>query len=160
IERQELVARAPRVMGHDGVARVDGAHELRDHAVRADRHLVRAELPAPLREPRRPRALELRPDALAARPPPAQALYRLDELAQHPARVAKERVVRGVALVQIALVVGGVDQRLARRDARGHRMAGEAAADSEHEVGLAQVLEDRPAYHDATGAEGQRMILG
>src|SRR6266566_6516860 len=50
----------------------------------------------------------------------------LDELAQHESRVAQERVVSRVVLVEVALVVGGVDERLAGRDTCRHPVAGEA----------------------------------
>src|SRR5205814_9492477 len=48
VEGQELIARAPRVVRDDGIARVDCAHELGDDPIRVDRDLRRAERRRPL----------------------------------------------------------------------------------------------------------------
>src|SRR5207244_1074176 len=98
----------------------------------------RAERRRPLGEPRRAHTLELGAHALTAGGAPALALDTLDELAQHESRVPQERVVGRVALVEVALVVGGVDERLAGRDAGRHPVPGEAAANAEDHVGLAE----------------------
>src|SRR5438876_642595 len=59
VERQELVARAPRVVRDDGGARVDRAHELGDDPIGVDRDLCRAERRRPLGERCRAHALVL-----------------------------------------------------------------------------------------------------
>jgi len=69
-------------------------------------------------------------------------------------------MIGGVVLVEIALVVGGVDDGLARRDVRGHAVAGEAAADAEHHVGLRQEVMDGPDMTPPPPSERQRMVLG
>src|SRR5439155_16988737 len=93
VEGQELVARAPRVVRDDGVARVDRAHELSDDPIRVDRDLCRAERRRPLSQPRRAHALELGAHALPSGGAASLRLDALDELAQHEPRVAQERVV-------------------------------------------------------------------
>src|SRR5437899_1745705 len=60
---------------------------------------------------------------------------RVDGLTQDRLGVAEDRMVGGVVLVEIALVVGRVDDGLARRNVRGHAVLGEAAADAQHHVG-------------------------
>ena len=75
-------------------------------------------------------------------------------------RVAQERVVGGVALVEIALVVGRVDERLARRDGGRHAVTGEAAPDAEDHVGLAEILQGVSGHRRAARPERERMILG
>src|SRR4029077_5586847 len=82
--------------------------------------------------------LELGADLLAAGRAAALALHGLDELAEHEQRVAQQRIVGGVVLVEVALVVGRVDERLAGRDAGRHPVAGEAAADAENHLGPPQ----------------------
>src|SRR5207253_9049386 len=72
------------------------------------------------------------------RPLPRSALAReildgVDELAQYELRIAEDRMIGRVVLVEVALVVGGVDDRLPGRDVGGHAVAGEATADAEHE---------------------------
>ena len=52
-ERQELFARAAGIVRDDDVVAVDGAHEIPDHAILVDRHLVGLELLGPFRQPRR-----------------------------------------------------------------------------------------------------------
>jgi hypothetical protein len=117
--------------------------------VRADRDSSsRASLPS-----RSHAALDLCAHALAPRGPATLTLHGLDELPQHRLGVAEERVVGGVALVQVALVIGRVDDRLARGNAGGHRMARQAAADAEDEIRLAQVVEDGPRHDHAARAE-------
>jgi hypothetical protein len=88
------------------------------------------------------------------------ALDGLDELTQHELGVAQKWVVGGVALVEVALVVGGVNERLVRWDSGGHAVAGEAAPDAEDHVGLAEILQGVAGHHRAARPEGERMILG
>src|SRR5207253_2969772 len=81
--------------------------------------------------------------AAVARAAAQQVPRCVDELAQDQLGVAEDRMVGGVVLVEIALVVGGVDDGLPRRDVRGHAVTGEAAADAEHDVGLRQEMMGR-----------------
>ena len=141
---------------------VDRLHEVPDHAVRRDRHLVRGQLGHPLLEPGLAGRLDFRRrGAVAGRARACtEILDRVDELAQHQLGVAEDRVVGGVVLVEVALVVGGVDDALCRRDVRGHAVLGEAAPDAEDDVGLGQEVEDGPGHHAAAaGAERQRVVL-
>jgi hypothetical protein len=103
--------------------------------------------------------LDLGPHALAAGRTAPQALDGLDELAQHQPCVAQQGMIRDVALVEVALVVGGVDDGLARRNAGRHAVPGEAAADAEHDVGLAEVVQRVPGHRGPAGTERERMIL-
>src|SRR5262249_59431622 len=64
-----------------------------------------------------------------------------------------------VALVEIALIVGGVDEDLARGDGGGHPMTGEAAPDAEDHVGLAEILQGVAGHHGSARAQGERMVL-
>src|SRR6266567_4754702 len=59
VERDELVPWAAGIVRHDRGARIDGLHELPDHAVRGDGDLVRRELGHPLLLPRRSSRLHL-----------------------------------------------------------------------------------------------------
>jgi len=160
VEGQQLVARAAGVVGDDGLARIDGAHELGHDPVGRDRHLGRAEDGRPLREPGGPHTLDLRAHALAPGRATAQGPDRLDELAQHQPRVAQQGMIRDVALVQIALVVGGVDDDLAGGDGGGHAVPGEAAADAEHHVGLAEIVERGSGHGRSAGPQRERVVLG
>src|SRR5262249_61985233 len=79
VEGQELVARAPGVVGDDRLARIRRAHELGDHPVGAHGDVARAEDGRPLAEPRRAHAPEFGADTLASRRAAALALDRLDD---------------------------------------------------------------------------------
>jgi hypothetical protein len=144
----------------DRVARIDRLHEVRDHPVRGDRHLVRGELGRPLLQPGLPGLLDFRRHAAVARAAAQEVLGRVDELAKDLLGIAQDRMIGSVVLVEIALVVGGVNDDLARRDVGRHPVLGEAAADPEHEIRLRQEVMRRPG-HDApaAGAERERMIL-
>ncbi len=147
-------------MSDDGVARVDRAHELGDDPIGVDRNLRRAERRRPLSEPCRAHALQLGAHLLTPGGAASQGLDGLDELPQHESRVPQERIVGRVVLVEVALVIGGVDERLAGRDTGRHPVAGEATSDAEDHVGLAEILQGVPGHGRATGAECQRVILG
>ena len=161
VERHELIARATGIVRHDRVPRIDRLHEVPDDAVGRDGHLVRGELGHPFLEPRLPRLPHLARGAAVAPGASAQEVRsRIDELAQDQLGVAEDRIVRGIVLVEIALVVGRVNDGLSRRDVGGHAVACEAAADPEHHVSLRQEMVRRAGHHTTTpGAQRQRMIF-
>jgi hypothetical protein len=69
-------------------------------------------------------------------------------------------MVGHVVLVEVTLVVGSVDDRLAGRNGARHAVAGEAAADPEDHVGLAYVLQQMSGDRGAAGAEREGVVLG
>src|SRR5207248_2379977 len=109
VERQQLDAWAAGVVSDNGVARIDRALELDVDSSGIDRDVLRAERRRPFGEPRRAHALEVGTHVLSAGRAAALTLQSLDELAQHESRVAQQWVVGRVVLVEVALVVGGVD---------------------------------------------------
>src|SRR2546422_11766133 len=93
------------------------------------------QLPHPLLQPRLAYRVHLARD----RPLPRSALAReildgVDELAQYELRIAEDRMIGRVVLVEVALVVGGVDDRLPGRDVGGHAVAGGGTAAGRTEV--------------------------
>ena len=73
--------------------------------------------------------------------------------------MAQNRVVRGIVLIEVAFVVGGVDDGFSGRDVGGHAVPGQARSDSEHHVGLAQEVIHRASHDPTTGAQGEGMVF-
>src|SRR5262249_44283580 len=74
--------------------------------------------------------------------------------------VSEDRIVGRVALVEIALVVGRVNDGLSSWQRRGHAVLREATAHAEDDVGLREERVNGAGHHAAApGAEGQRVIL-
>ena len=93
--------------------------------------------------------------------PPQPVLYRLDELRQHQLGVAEDRDRGVVGFVEVARIVGRVDDFLPGRDDRGRDVVSrEARADREDHVGIEQELASVPGIDDAARAQRQRMVLG
>jgi len=85
----------------------------------------------------------------------------VDELAQDEPGIPQDRVIRCVVLVEVTLVVGGMDEDLAVGNVGGHAVAREAAPDAEDDVRPRQELVERPR-HDTAAArpERQRVFSG
>src|SRR5260370_42036700 len=66
-------------------------------------------------------------------------------------------MVGPVVLVEVALVVGGVDDDLAGGNVRGHAVLREAAPDAEHDVGFLEEVVDRPRHHAGARTEREGM---
>ena len=126
-------------MGDDDVFSVEQVHELPHDTIRRQRFFIGRELGHPFLEPfflnffdlRRHRALGI---ALLA----AENILRgFDELAQHQLRVAQERIIRRVLFVDVALVVGRVNDHFSRRDRRrGNVVLGQTRADRQNHIGF------------------------
>src|SRR5215510_12417628 len=74
--------------------------------------------------------------------------------------MAQNRMICWVVLIEIPFVVGSVDERFARWDVGGHAMLGQATANTEHHVSLAQEVIHGAGHDPASSPEGQRMVLG
>jgi hypothetical protein len=95
------------------------------------------------------------------RPAAEPLLRRRDQLLQDESGVAEDRDRGVVGLVEVAGVVGGVDDRLPRRDDRGRDVvAGEAGADRQDHVAVEEALAAVAGIDDAARAERQRVVLG
>ena len=73
--------------------------------------------------------------------------------------MSQNRVVRGVVLVEVALVIRGVDDGFARRNIGCHAMLGQATANTEHHISLAQEMIHWPSHDTTTGPERERMVF-
>ena len=115
-------------MRHDDVVAVDRAHQIADHAVLVERRLVGIQEFRPFAEPSlfpgRDLLLERRERVAAARPLLARHLG--DQRIEHQRRVAHQGVIGAILLVDVARVVGGMDDGLVRRHARAERRTREA----------------------------------
>ena len=80
---------------------------------------------------------------------------------EHELGIAEDRQVDVVGLVEIARVVGCVDDLLARRDRRrGDAVRRERAADAEHDVCRLEEVLAMSRVDDTARAERQGMVLG
>ena len=98
-----------------------------------------------------------------ALPPPPGPFCRDDlgdQRVEHQRRVADHSVIGAVLLVDVARVVGRMDDGLAGRHARPERRLGEARADREHQIGLGHELGVHLRPRAGRGAERQRMAFG
>ena len=135
VERVQLLARAARIMSDDRLGGVDDPHELRDDPVWVDRALVGAQLPLPASEPLLALARDLPGDRVRARLAVQPIAHRLDQLAEHELGVAENPEIGGKGLVQVARVVGRVNDLFAGRQCRsGNAVLGKAAADAQHQI--------------------------
>ena len=90
-----------------------------------------------------------------------QILGRFDELPQHQLGVAENRIIRGVLLIDIAFVIGCVDDHLARRNAAAVILClVRLVPMAEDHIGLLQESVHRPRHHPGAGAERKRMVFG
>ena len=93
-------------------------------------------------------------------PPAEPVLHRIGECRQCQLRIAQQRHLGRVALVQVARVVGGVDDAHAgRQRRRGQRMSVQTGADAEDQVGLG-VQEVRAMAGEAVAAGPERTARG
>jgi len=160
VERVQLLARAAGIVGDDGFGGIDHPHELRDHPVGVDRPFVGAQLALPAAEPCLALARDLLGHAVRAGLAAEPVTHRLDQLAEHELGVAEDAEIGGKGLVQVARVVGRVDDLLTRRDDwGGDAVAGKAAADAEQQIGFVQDVPPGPGKGAAAGPERQHVIL-
>ena len=149
-------------MGDDRIVAIDRAHEFGDHAVLVDRHLVGGELRRPLGKPlffdRGDLILQLA-ERRAWLGLCSLTADLLDQRVDDEAGVADEAECYGVILVDVAGVVGRVDDGLAGRYARPERRPGQARADGENEVGARHEFRVHFRPRAGGGAERQRMAL-
>jgi hypothetical protein len=147
-------------MGDDCVLGIDDLHELVDHPIGIDRPLGGRELGLPGFQPALPQAGNLLGCLPASRRASEPILDGFEELREHKLGVPEDRHIGRIGLVDIARVVGCVNDLLARRDrGAGDAMRGEAAADAEHDVGLIEEMATVARIDDAAGAERKRVIL-
>ena len=85
---------------------------------------------------------------------PAEPIrYGFEELCQHELGISENRHIDRIGLVEIARVVGRMDDFFAGRDRRaGDAVRGETAADAEHEISLIEEMATVTRIDDAAGA--------
>ena len=160
VERDNLVAGAARVMGHDSVFRRDGVHEVPDYPVGCHGDLRGREFGPPLAEPAFPLGLHLFGGRLVVLAAVAYDLLAgFDHLAQDQLGVAHDGKVDVVVLVDVGGVVGGLDQRLSRGKVHRHAVLGPTGPNSEQEVGAAEEMICVSRHCCAGAAQGQGMDL-
>jgi hypothetical protein len=118
------------------------------------RSLVRGELGVPGFEPALPQASDFLGWLSASRPLAKTVPDSFEKLHQHQLGIAQDRNIDGIGLVEVARIVGRMDNLLAGRDRRaGDAMRREATADAEHDVGGVQEMPAVTRVDDATSAE-------
>ena len=161
VERQQLIARAAAVMRHDGAGRIDHTHELRHHMIRRDRRFLGVQLGFPPLQPGGAFGGDLGGGGAVGQLAAEALLHRDDQIGQGQARVAEKRDLGLMLLMQVAGVVGGVnDGHALGQRRRGQRVAVQAGADAQDQVGLC--VKEQPAgtaERVAARADGQRMIF-
>ena len=138
-------------MGDDGLSWVKRLNELPYDPVGRDRRFGGRELWQPLAEPGLPRPLNHGYYFMAFRWFDACILDGLNELAQHEFGVPQDGVIRRVTLVQVAFVVGNMNELFASRKAGVHEVVSQAAADTEDEICSVQVMVNRAGHNATTG---------
>ena len=159
-EGRELVARAARVVGDDGLSQVYRVQKVPDHAVGVEGRVAGGELGLPPLQPRLPGLLDLLGHRSAVAPGLAQPLLHLgDQRLQHQPGVPHQPVVNG----HIFGEVGGIHRSLHDYLVLGHADvvggAGKAASDSENDVGLAQEFPHRRWVGAPARAQREAVIL-
>src|SRR5262249_44042943 len=106
-ERQQLFARTAGIVGDDDVVAVHAAHEIADHAILIDGHLLGIEMLGPFREPfllgRGHLLLERSERVGAARTLLAADLG--DDGIEHERRIPDDRMIDAVLLVDVRGVI-------------------------------------------------------
>ena len=149
-------------MRDDRAGRIHHAHEFVDDAIRRDRRLGRVQLRLPLRQPGFALGRDLLRRRAVQQASAEPILHRIRQRRQRQLRIAEQRHLGRVALVQVARVVGGVDDAHARgQRRRGQRMAVQPGADRQDQI-RARIEEMRavPGEAVAAGTERQRVVLG
>ena len=157
---KQLLARRAGVVGDDDVVAVHGAHQIADHAVLVHRRLVGIEMLRPFREPRllhRRDLLLQRGERVAAAGGALLLLDLGDQRFDDEGGVADHRQTGAAFLVDVARIVGGVDDGLAGRHVGTEIGFGQARADRHHHVGLAHELGEHLGARAGRAAERERM---
>ena len=160
-EGRNLLARAARFVGYDGVVQVHGVHNVPHHPVGVQRHLVAGQPGAPFRQPRLVDGADFigQPLVGGARRH-ALRLNLVNKLPQRQLGIAQDGVRGAVVLVDVALAVGQVNQRLAGGNRHGKTAFGKAHAHAKHHIGIIEEPMHRPGLAGTANAQRQRVVFG
>ena len=160
VEGHHLVPGASRIVGHYGLFRRDGLHEVPNDPVGVYGSVVVGQLGMPLFYPGLPLDVYLPLRCPVFAPAVAHDLPAgVDHLPQHQLGVSQYGVLDVVVLVDVPSVVGRLNEGLAAGDVHGHAVLGEARADAEDEVRAAHEMVQRTGHNAGAAAQGQRMHL-
>ena len=147
-------------MGDDGVVQVNGVHDVPNDAVGIQRHFVAGEAGQPFGHPRLAAGGDFVGEILIGRALLGALRFQLvDELAQGQLGVAEDGVLGAMVLVDVAVAVGQVNQRLAGWNGHGEAAFGETDAGAEDDVAVGEEAMHRPGLAGTADTQRQRVIL-